>query len=176
MANKFVYLHYCPSVNPASLPINPSTHTSIHPFNHLPNSYCVFSSCQSQTRYLKNNQPLGLLFSGKRICVGEGLARMELFLFLTTILQKFNLKSVVDPKDIDTTPVANGFASVPPFYQICFIPLWGREDPLAAAVLSSATPLLWDIAHLILVPGIPSLTSPLTACYSPNIQWTPNLH
>uniref|UniRef100_A0A4X1URG4 unspecific monooxygenase n=1 Tax=Sus scrofa TaxID=9823 RepID=A0A4X1URG4_PIG len=61
--------------------------------------------------------------TGKRICVGEGLARMELFLFLTTILQKFNLKSVVDPKDIDTTPVANGFASVPPFYQICFIPL-----------------------------------------------------
>ncbi|KAF5911227.1 hypothetical protein HPG69_019595, partial [Diceros bicornis minor] len=60
--------------------------------------------------------------AGKRICAGEGLARMELFLFLTTILQKFTLKSVVDPKDIDTTPVANGFASVPPSYQLCFIP------------------------------------------------------
>ncbi|XP_012889797.1 PREDICTED: cytochrome P450 2C26-like isoform X3 [Dipodomys ordii] len=61
--------------------------------------------------------------SGKRICVGEGLARMELFLFLTTILQNFQLTSLVNPKALDTTPVANGFASVPPSYQICFTPI-----------------------------------------------------
>ncbi|XP_036024407.1 cytochrome P450 2C27-like isoform X5 [Onychomys torridus] len=61
--------------------------------------------------------------TGKRICLGEGLARMELFLFLTTILQNFNLKSPVDPKDLDTTAVANGFVSVPPEFQICFIPV-----------------------------------------------------
>ncbi|PNJ89519.1 CYP2C9 isoform 2 [Pongo abelii] len=61
--------------------------------------------------------------AGKRICVGEALARMELFLFLTSILQNFNLKSLVDPKNLDTTPVVNGFASVPPFYQLCFIPV-----------------------------------------------------
>lgn len=48
---------------------------------------------------------------------------MELFLFLTTILQKFTLKSVVDPKDIDTTPAASGFGHVPPSYQLCFIPV-----------------------------------------------------
>jgi cytochrome P450 len=55
--------------------------------------------------------------------VGEGLARMELFLFLTTILQHFNLKSAVDPKDLDTTPVTKGFISLPPKYQMCFIPV-----------------------------------------------------
>ena len=71
----------------------------------------------------KNNYPLCLLFSGKWICVGEGLACMKLFLLLTTILQKFYLKSVIDPKDIDATPVVNGFASVPPCYEICFIPI-----------------------------------------------------
>ncbi|XP_047409189.1 cytochrome P450 2C55-like [Sciurus carolinensis] len=59
---------------------------------------------------------------GKRMCVGEGLARMELFLFLTTILQNFKLKPVVDPKDIDTTPIASAFGRVPPSYQLCFIP------------------------------------------------------
>ncbi|XP_052028299.1 cytochrome P450 2C29-like isoform X5 [Apodemus sylvaticus] len=61
--------------------------------------------------------------AGKRACVGEGLARMELFLFLTTILQNFKLKSLVHPKDIDMTPVVNGLVSLPPPYQLCFIPL-----------------------------------------------------
>ncbi|XP_006831234.1 PREDICTED: cytochrome P450 2C21-like isoform X1 [Chrysochloris asiatica] len=61
--------------------------------------------------------------SGKRVCAGEGLARMELFLILTTILQNFALKPLVDPKDIDTAPVYNGLGSVPPSYQLRFIPV-----------------------------------------------------
>uniref|UniRef100_A0A8C6RLS2 unspecific monooxygenase n=1 Tax=Nannospalax galili TaxID=1026970 RepID=A0A8C6RLS2_NANGA len=60
--------------------------------------------------------------TGKRMCVGEALARMELFLFLTTIAQNFNLKSLVDTKDIDTVPVASTFGRVPPVYQFRFIP------------------------------------------------------
>uniref|UniRef100_A0A4X2LBS9 Cytochrome P450 n=1 Tax=Vombatus ursinus TaxID=29139 RepID=A0A4X2LBS9_VOMUR len=60
--------------------------------------------------------------AGKRICVGEGLARMELFLFFTTILQNFTLKSPIDPKDIDTAPVASGFGKIPPSFKLCFLP------------------------------------------------------
>ncbi|GAB1302394.1 Cytochrome P450 2C54 [Apodemus speciosus] len=61
--------------------------------------------------------------AGKRICAGEGLARMQLFLFVTSILQNFNLKPLVHPKDIDPTPVVNGFTSKPPAFQLCFIPV-----------------------------------------------------
>ncbi|XP_027780900.1 cytochrome P450 2E1 isoform X2 [Marmota flaviventris] len=60
--------------------------------------------------------------AGKRVCVGEGLARMELFLLLSTILQHFNLKSPVDPRDIDLRPIAIGFGRVPPHYKLCVIP------------------------------------------------------
>ncbi|XP_004621915.2 cytochrome P450 2C18-like isoform X1 [Sorex araneus] len=61
--------------------------------------------------------------AGKRACTGESLGRMELFLFLTTILQNFTLKSEIDPKDIDTTATASGVARVPPNYKLCFIPV-----------------------------------------------------
>ncbi|KAG6920351.1 cytochrome P450, family 2, subfamily c, polypeptide 29, partial [Chelydra serpentina] len=60
--------------------------------------------------------------AGKRICVGEGLARMELFLLLTTILQNFSLKSLVDPKDIDITPVMSFVSNAPKPYQLCVLP------------------------------------------------------
>lgn len=63
------------------------------------------------------------------MCVGEGLARMELFLFFTAILQHFSLKSLVDPKDIDLTPVVNTFASIPPDYKLCLLPRSQREAP-----------------------------------------------
>lgn len=69
--------------------------------------------------------------AGKRICAGEALARMELFLFFTTILQNFNLKSLVDVKDIDTTPAISGFGHLPPFYKACFIPVQ-RADSLSS--------------------------------------------
>nr|XP_045010722.1 cytochrome P450 2C9 isoform X3 [Jaculus jaculus] len=61
--------------------------------------------------------------AGKRMCAGEGLARVELFLFLTTILQNFSLKPVIGTENIDITPIFNGFGHVPPLYQVRFIPV-----------------------------------------------------
>uniref|UniRef100_A0A803TKM7 unspecific monooxygenase n=1 Tax=Anolis carolinensis TaxID=28377 RepID=A0A803TKM7_ANOCA len=60
--------------------------------------------------------------AGKRICAGEGLARMELFLFLTTILQNFKLKPLTDPKDIDISPQMSSIGSLPRSYQLCVVP------------------------------------------------------
>nr|XP_020136186.1 cytochrome P450 2C18-like [Microcebus murinus] len=91
-----------------------------HPDRKFPSTKVAGPGSLLHTR---SNYPLCLLFLGKRICVGEGLARMELFLFLTSILQNFNLKSLVDPKDLDITLVAKGITSVPPLYQLCFVPL-----------------------------------------------------
>ncbi|XP_046935127.1 cytochrome P450 2A13-like isoform X1 [Lynx rufus] len=59
---------------------------------------------------------------GKRYCFGEGLARMELFLFLTTILQNFCLKSPQLPQDIDVSPKLVGLATIPRNYTMSFQP------------------------------------------------------
>ena len=122
----------CPSVSLVIL-------LSIHPFKHSSNGYNIISFWQPERQSSRNMYSLCLLFSGKRVCLGKGLALVELFLFLTTILQKFTLKSMVDPKDLDIIPVVNGLASVPPFYLLCFIPMWGMLDPLASSVMLSST-------------------------------------
>ncbi|XP_060640270.2 cytochrome P450 2G1-like [Anolis sagrei] len=70
----------------------------------------------------KKNDAFVPFSSGKRNCLGESMARMELFLFFTTILQSFQLKPLVPPEDLDPTPLENGFLNVPPFYHLSFIP------------------------------------------------------
>ncbi|XP_060639586.2 cytochrome P450 2G1-like [Anolis sagrei] len=70
----------------------------------------------------KKNDAFVPFSAGKRNCLGEGLARMELFLFFTTILQSFQLKSLVPSADIDLTPQESGFANIPPFCQVSIVP------------------------------------------------------
>ncbi|XP_066437248.1 cytochrome P450 2G1-like [Eleutherodactylus coqui] len=60
--------------------------------------------------------------AGKRVCAGEGLAKMELFVFFTVILQNFTLIPEREFTDKDINPVMTGFANVPKFYRMSFKP------------------------------------------------------
>ncbi|KAM4641216.1 cytochrome P450 2G1-like [Discoglossus pictus] len=70
----------------------------------------------------KKNNGFMVFGAGKRACLGEGLVRMQLFIYLATILQKFTLKPTVDPKDLDIAPQESGFETLPPVHKIIFIP------------------------------------------------------
>uniref|UniRef100_A0A670ZKL7 Cytochrome P450 2G1-like n=1 Tax=Pseudonaja textilis TaxID=8673 RepID=A0A670ZKL7_PSETE len=70
----------------------------------------------------KKNEAFVPFSSGKRVCLGEAMARMELFLYFTTLLQNFSLKSPLHPKDIDVSPKMSGFGNIPPVYQLSMLP------------------------------------------------------
>ncbi|XP_069799499.1 cytochrome P450 2G1-like [Dendropsophus ebraccatus] len=65
--------------------------------------------------------------AGKRACPGEGLARMELFLYLTSILQKFDICSDIPPEDIDLAPEYSGFGKMTPTFQMRFTTMADTE-------------------------------------------------
>ncbi|XP_078601684.1 cytochrome P450 2D14-like [Branchiostoma floridae x Branchiostoma japonicum] len=56
-----------------------------------------------------------------RVCPGEQLARMELFLFFSTLLQSFIFKTPEDAAPPDTDGVF-GLTLTPPPFQLCAIP------------------------------------------------------
>ncbi|XP_073497652.1 cytochrome P450 2C8-like isoform X2 [Phyllobates terribilis] len=60
--------------------------------------------------------------TGRRICLGEGMAKMEIFIFLTFILQNFNLKSDEDPSSIDLSPLPNTNGIIHRPYNIMLVP------------------------------------------------------
>ncbi|KAM4641331.1 uncharacterized protein O3C94_015727 [Discoglossus pictus] len=70
---------------------------------------------------LKKNNGFMPLSAGKRLCLGEALVRMELFLLLVTILQNFDLKSPVPLEDLDLTPEVSGLANFPKPYNLFFV-------------------------------------------------------
>ena len=59
---------------------------------------------------------------GKRACPGESLARMELFLFLVSLLQRFSFSCGGGPDSIDLSPEISGFANVPRKYPVIATP------------------------------------------------------
>ncbi|XP_068941453.1 cytochrome P450 2K1-like [Petaurus breviceps papuanus] len=67
--------------------------------------------------------PFGL---GRRVCIGESLARMEIFLIFVGLLQKFTFKPApgMEPADLDLTPEV-GFTLTPMPHLVCAVP---REE------------------------------------------------
>ena len=66
--------------------------------------------------------------TGRRICLGEGLARMELFIFFTTIMQRFRFTPPpgVSEDDLDLTPRV-GFTLNPSPHELCAVSCeWGE--------------------------------------------------
>ena len=67
--------------------------------------------------------------------MGDGLAKMELFLFLTTILQNFRFKFPSKLEDINESPQPLGFTRIIPKYTMSFMPIrfwveprWGKRE------------------------------------------------
>uniref|UniRef100_A0A8B9SH94 Cytochrome P450 2K1 n=2 Tax=Anatinae TaxID=2068716 RepID=A0A8B9SH94_ANAPL len=60
--------------------------------------------------------------AGRRICAGETLAKMELFLFFTSLLQRFTFHPPpgVSASDLDLNP-AISFNIIPKPYKICAV-------------------------------------------------------
>ena len=58
--------------------------------------------------------------AGKRACLGELLARVEIFLFFTSLLQKFTFQA--PPDTILDLKFTHGMTLAPQPYMICAVP------------------------------------------------------
>nr|AAH47194.2 Cytochrome P450, family 2, subfamily K, polypeptide 6 [Danio rerio]AAI64859.1 Cyp2k6 protein [Danio rerio] len=87
----------------------------------MPDSFNPKHFLNKQGQFVKKDafMPFG---AGRRVCIGESLARMELFLFFTSLLQYFRFTPPpgVSEDDLDLTPVV-GFTLNPKPHQLCAV-------------------------------------------------------
>ncbi|XP_069602812.1 cytochrome P450 2C23-like isoform X3 [Ranitomeya imitator] len=85
-----------------------------------PEKFNIKHFLDEKGKFKKNNGFMPFS-AGKRACIAESLVRLQLFIFITVILQKFTLKSIVDPNDLDISPTESGLENLPPTHKIKFI-------------------------------------------------------
>ncbi|XP_028319849.1 cytochrome P450 2C31-like isoform X2 [Gouania willdenowi] len=84
----------------------------VDPWSFNPNNFLDHNG-----NFKKN--PAFMPFSaGRRACAGESLARMELFIFITSLLQDFTFSYSEGPAHIDLTPEFASFGKLPHRYNI----------------------------------------------------------
>ncbi|XP_016429428.1 cytochrome P450 2M1-like [Sinocyclocheilus rhinocerous] len=86
-----------------------------------PNCFDPENFLDSVGRFQKNDAFV-VFGMGKRACLGEALARIELFIFFTSLLQHFTFKATVPPEELDTTPKNCSFGRMPRTYECYAIP------------------------------------------------------
>ncbi|XP_056652201.1 cytochrome P450 2F2-like [Monodelphis domestica] len=70
----------------------------------------------------KKNEAFLAFSAGKRLCLGEGLALTELFIFLTSLLQRFSLSLDGSRDALDLSPESQGLGSLPRPYKLRLLP------------------------------------------------------
>ncbi|KAF4104218.1 cytochrome P450 2M1-like [Onychostoma macrolepis] len=86
-----------------------------------PNCFDPENFLDADGRFQKNDAFV-VFGIGKRACLGEALARTELFIFFTSLLQHFTFKATVPPEELDTTPTNCSFGRMPLTYECYAIP------------------------------------------------------
>ena len=64
---------------------------------------------------------------GKRSCIGEILARQSTFLFLTSLVQRFDIRPPEGMDSIIVTEVC-AISTVPSHFEVCLIPRMKNPD------------------------------------------------
>ncbi|CAM5122120.1 unnamed protein product [Natator depressus] len=101
--------------------------TYVHPLLssvHLDSEEHKTPEAFAPERFLNENgcfkkQNAFMLLSAGPFPAGLGLVRMELFLFFTTVLQRFALSSPVDPQQLSLAQGVSNLGKGPQRYQLC---------------------------------------------------------
>lgn len=85
-----------------------------------PEDFNPFHFLDSNGKFVKKDAFMPFS-AGRRLCAGETLAKMELFLFFTSLLQKFTFHPPPGTTELDLTP-AIGFTLCPMPHKVCAVP------------------------------------------------------